>query len=204
MSICPRTVIGGAWTVNGGSVAAASVASGQAQFNLTAGVDSRKHSRRRARLDSADELHRDGDFSTSATPETGGAYIGLVARNLGSSSAILHTWLCPNGTVWLVAQRGSAGCSPTPFPGSVPRGRRVHPEGRGQQWVNHAVPRETVSGRHLGTIELATRSFRRRSVLAGGGKRRPASEPCVNSCRNLAVIKVRLHYHDSLILVEPT
>lgn len=105
--------IGGAWAISGGSVAAASVASGQAQFSLMAGST-------RTGLLAQTPLTTytaQVDFSASATPETGGAYVGFIARNLGSNSAILHAWLRPNGTVWLVAQRGSTVLQTYAIPG---------------------------------------------------------------------------------------
>lgn len=105
--------IGGAWTVSGGASAAASVASGQAQFNLTAGGTRTALLAQTPLTTYAAQV----DFSTSAIPETGGAYVGFVARNLGSNSAILHTWLRPNGTVWLVAQRGSTVLQTYAIPG---------------------------------------------------------------------------------------
>ncbi|RGE15043.1 PKD domain-containing protein, partial [Leucobacter sp. wl10] len=95
--------IGGAWTITGGAASAASVSDGRARLNLPAG------STRLARLAQTPvrEYVAEVDFSSDAAPETGGAYIGAVARDTGAGSYLVQAWLRPGGTVWLVAQRGS-------------------------------------------------------------------------------------------------
>lgn len=95
--------IGGPWTISGGAASAASVADGKARLNLAAG------STRFAMLPQASlrEYTAEVDFSTSATPDSGATYAGMVARDTGAGTYLVHAWLRPGGTVWLIAQQGS-------------------------------------------------------------------------------------------------
>ena len=95
--------IGGAWTISGGSAAAASVAAGEARLSLSAGSTRVGLLTQTALREHIAQV----DFSTNAGPETGGTYAGFVSRDVGSTSYVVQAWLRPNGTVWLLAQRGS-------------------------------------------------------------------------------------------------
>ncbi|GAA2177928.1 hypothetical protein GCM10009847_05930 [Leucobacter tardus] len=94
--------VGGPWTITGGT-AAASVSGGAARLNLGAG------STRTGMLTQSPlrEYTAQVDLSSSAGSDTGAVYAGVVARDTGSGSYLVHAWLRPNGTVWLVAQRGT-------------------------------------------------------------------------------------------------
>ena len=94
--------VGGTWAISGGAVSAASVADGKARLNLAAG------STRIATLSNSALRNYTAkvDFSANVGSDSGAVYAGFVTRTVGSDSYIVHAWLRPNGTVWLVAQRG--------------------------------------------------------------------------------------------------
>lgn len=104
---------GGSWTVGSGAASAASVAAGKGRVNLAAGGT-------RTLLLGQTPV-RDIDLAASvgvdAAPTTGATYVGVVARNVGSSYYLVNAWLRTDGTVWLVAQRGSTVISSIAVPG---------------------------------------------------------------------------------------
>ncbi len=94
--------VGGAWTISGGS-AVASVAEGEGRLNLPPG-----ETRIMLLPDSPIREYFLGvDFSIDTAPDSGGTYVGAIARDTGAGSYIVHAWLRTDGTVWLVAQRDS-------------------------------------------------------------------------------------------------
>ncbi|MGM7679304.1 PKD domain-containing protein [Microbacterium sp. A94] len=95
--------IGGAWTVTGGSQAAATVGDGQGKMNLIAG-DTRHNTLNP--IATTDVLLAT-TFSVDQGPETGGSYIGVIARDSAAGRYLVRAWLRPDGTVWLVAHRGA-------------------------------------------------------------------------------------------------
>lgn len=94
---------GGAWTVTGGSSAATSVAEGTGRMVLLPGDT------RHATLNASNVT--DGVFETqfalSPGAETGGSYMGVLARDSAAGRYLVRAWLRPDGTVWLVAHRDS-------------------------------------------------------------------------------------------------
>lgn len=94
---------GGAWTIIGGAASAASVADGTAKFALAAG------STRFATLNATSVTSSvlETEFQVSAVPDTGGTYVGVVARQSGDNRYQARVWLRPDGGVWLVINQGS-------------------------------------------------------------------------------------------------
>lgn len=96
--------IGGPWTITGGAASAASVSNGRAKFELLAG------STRIAMLShsSVQEYSANVEFSTDVEPGSGAAYADVVVRDNGAGTYLVRTWLRPDGSIWLVAQNGTA------------------------------------------------------------------------------------------------
>ncbi|MBE7162705.1 MAG: PKD domain-containing protein, partial [Williamsia herbipolensis] len=95
---------GGGWSILAGSATAASVSGGTGTFTLAAGGT------RYATLPvSARDTTTTVRFSVDADATTGTAYAGIVARQMANldDDYTVRAWLHPDGTVWLVAQRGS-------------------------------------------------------------------------------------------------
>ncbi|MDF2560201.1 MAG: hypothetical protein K0R99_1647 [Microbacterium sp.] len=94
-------VVGGAWTIAGGSQAAATVADGQGKMALIAGDT------RHATLNttSITDAVLQTQFRVDQAPATGGAYVGVIARQSAAGKYLVRAWLRPDGTVWLVAHR---------------------------------------------------------------------------------------------------
>lgn len=105
--------VGGAWTLTGGSAAAASVGGGVGTLALPAG------STRNMLLNavSAKNVTLSADFSIDVAPSTGAAYVGLVARSTATDNYLVRVWLHANGSVWIVTQRGATVLSSTQLPG---------------------------------------------------------------------------------------
>ncbi|WP_426622386.1 PKD domain-containing protein [Microbacterium sp. As-52] len=96
-----NAVAGGAWTIAGGSQAAATVAGGFGRLNLAAG-DTR-HATLNATSVPSPTLETTFRVDQGAT--TGGAYIGVIARDSAAGRYLVRAWLRPDGTIWLVAHR---------------------------------------------------------------------------------------------------
>ncbi|WP_435749120.1 PKD domain-containing protein [Microbacterium sp. PMB16] len=94
-------VTGGAWTIAGGSQAAATVADGQGKMSLIAG-DTRHATLNTTSI--ADAVLQT-TFRVDQAPAAGGAYIGVIARNSAAGKYLVRAWLRPDGTIWLVAHR---------------------------------------------------------------------------------------------------
>ena len=94
-------VTGGAWTIAGGSQAAATVADGQGKLALIAG-DTRHATLNTTSI--ADAVLQT-QFRVDQAPAAGGAYIGVIARQSAAGKYFVRAWLRPDGTVWLVAHR---------------------------------------------------------------------------------------------------
>ncbi|MGV2900239.1 PKD domain-containing protein, partial [Microbacterium sp. AGC62] len=94
-------VVGGAWTIAGGSQAAATVADGQGKMALIAGDT------RHATLNttSITDAVLQTQFRVDQAPAAGGAYIGVIARQSAAGKYLVRAWLRPDGTIWLVAHR---------------------------------------------------------------------------------------------------
>ncbi|GAA1856074.1 PKD domain-containing protein [Microbacterium koreense] len=105
--------VGGAWTITGGSAAAASVVDGEGRLSLAAG------STRFALLNETAlrEYRASVEFEASADASTGSTYAGFIARSVGSTAYYVHSWLRTDGSVWLVAQRGGTVLAATPVSG---------------------------------------------------------------------------------------
>lgn len=93
---------GGAWTISGGAASAASVADNQGRFDLAPGGTRYAVLGTTSVVDSVVET----EFQVSSATETGGAYVGVVARQTGSERYLVRAWLRPDGTVWLVIHEG--------------------------------------------------------------------------------------------------
>ncbi|WP_460783888.1 PKD domain-containing protein [Microbacterium tumbae] len=104
---------GGAWTVTGGSAAVASVADGAAKLALAAGGTRHVTLNGTAVADSVIETR----FRVNPGAESGGSYVGVVARQSGDDRYLVRAWLRPDGTVWLVAHRGSTLLASQPLAG---------------------------------------------------------------------------------------
>lgn len=104
---------GGTWKVSGGSATAASVSNGAGKLALAVG------STRYVTLD--ETPIKDGvveaRFQVTPGPETGSSYIGVVARQSGADRYMVRSWLRPDGSVWLVASRGSTLLASQPISG---------------------------------------------------------------------------------------
>ena len=105
--------VGGPWTITGGVASAASVSDGRAQFALPAG------STRIAMLSQSlvQEYSAEVEFSTDVETGSGGAYADVVVRDNGDGTYLLRTWLRPDGSLWLVAQNGTAVLRTSPVAG---------------------------------------------------------------------------------------
>ncbi|WP_052193376.1 PKD domain-containing protein [Microbacterium sp. ZOR0019] len=92
---------GGAWTIAGGSAAAATVSDGNGRMALAAGGT------RYATLDGTPlgDVVIETAFTVDQTPTTGGSYIGVVARGTAAGKYLVRAWLRPDGSLWLVAHR---------------------------------------------------------------------------------------------------
>ncbi|RBO73155.1 hypothetical protein DSP71_06865, partial [Microbacterium sp. H6] len=90
-----------AWTVAGGSQAAATVADGQGKLSLVAGDT------RHATLNSTSigDAILETQFRVDQAPAAGGAYVGVIARQTAAGKYFARAWLRPDGTVWLVVHR---------------------------------------------------------------------------------------------------
>ncbi|PZU37108.1 MAG: hypothetical protein DI573_12225 [Microbacterium sp.] len=107
--------VGGEWSVLYGAASAASVAGGKGTVTLNA-TETRNLMLNAA---SARDISLSVDFSLDADPATGNAYAGLVARATSTDNYAVRTWLRSDGSVWLVAQRGSTVLGIYPVPGMV-------------------------------------------------------------------------------------
>lgn len=96
-----NALVGGAWTITGGSQAAATVAGGAGKLNLIAG-DTR-HATLNATPIASPAL--EATFRVDQAPAAGGAYIGVIARDSAAGRYLVRAWLRPDGTIWLVAHR---------------------------------------------------------------------------------------------------
>lgn len=94
-------VTGGAWSIAGGSQAAATVADGQGKLSLIAGDT------RHATLNttSIGDAVLETQFRVDQAPAAGGAYVGVIARQTAAGKYFARAWLRPDGTVWLVVHR---------------------------------------------------------------------------------------------------
>ena len=107
--------VGGAWTIAGGSQAAATVADGQAKLNLIAGDT------RHATLNttSVADTVLETQFRVDQAPAAGGAYVGVIARQSAAGKYFVRAWLRPDGTVWLVVHREGTVLRTQAVPGLV-------------------------------------------------------------------------------------
>ena len=96
--------VGGPWAITGGSVAAASVANGAGQLSLAAGGTRFAVLSQTTVRDSSSTVQ----FASNVAPGSGGGYMGVVARYTTSGNYYLvNAWLRQDGSIWLVAQRGT-------------------------------------------------------------------------------------------------
>lgn len=105
--------MGGDWSLTGGAIGTASVSDGQGFIDLAPG------STRTAVLTSSSvgESLTEIDFSIDQNADAGAGYIGVTPRRAGGQYYLMQAWLRPDGTVWLVAQRGSSVLSATSVSG---------------------------------------------------------------------------------------
>lgn len=104
---------GGAWVISGGAASAASVSDGAGRLALAVG------STRYATLDAtpvADGVLQT-QFRVAPGADAGGGYVGAVARQSAAGRYLVRAWLRPDGTVWLVASRGSTVLMSQPLAG---------------------------------------------------------------------------------------
>ncbi|MEU4017142.1 PKD domain-containing protein [Microbacterium sp. NPDC028030] len=94
-------VTGGAWTIAGGSQAAATVANGQGKLALIAGDT------RHATLNttSIGDAILETQFRVDQAPAAGGAYVGVIARQTAAGKYFARAWFRPDGAIWLVVHR---------------------------------------------------------------------------------------------------
>ena len=105
--------VGGAWSIIGGAASAASVSDGAARFTLAPGGT------RFGTLDSTTVLNSviETEFQITPGAETGGTYVGVVARQVGANRYLARVWLRPDGSVWLVIHQGSTTIATQPLSG---------------------------------------------------------------------------------------
>jgi PKD repeat protein len=105
--------VGGQWSLSGGAASAASVASGEGRLTLAPGSTRILTLPSTAVRQSQSELV----FSVGASPATGGSYVGIMPRQTSSANYLVQSWLRADGSVWLVAQRGSTVLATQPLAG---------------------------------------------------------------------------------------
>lgn len=107
--------LGGAWSVSGGSAAAASVNGTEGVLTLAPGQT--------RNLTLPATTVRDATISFNASldqaPSTGTTYFGVLARQVGSEQYLVRVWLRADGTVWLVTQRGGTTLNAAPVSGAT-------------------------------------------------------------------------------------
>ncbi|WP_045262638.1 PKD domain-containing protein [Microbacterium oxydans] len=96
-----NALVGGAWKITGGSTLTTSVAGGAGALNLAAG-DTRHATLNEPSI--ADPILQT-TFRVDQAAATGGAYIGVIARDSAAGRYLVRAWLRPDGSVWLVAHR---------------------------------------------------------------------------------------------------
>ena len=94
-------LIGGTWKIAGGSAAAATVADGSGTLKLGAGET--RHATLNTPTVPSPALET--TFRVDQASTTGGAYVGVIARDSAAGRYLVRAWLRPDGTIWLVAHR---------------------------------------------------------------------------------------------------
>jgi len=94
---------GGVWAPLSGSASVAHVAGGAGVLELTPGLTRNMTLSGLSLLNTASSV----TFTMAKGPNNGPGYVGLASRQNASTHYMVRAWTRDNGTVWLVAQRGS-------------------------------------------------------------------------------------------------